>query len=66
MKCSITVHTLSYAVAVWLHLSVCFAVRQHFNHGDYLQGTGGLLLTNLISQDSVPNKAGFYQEIYSQ
>lgn len=56
----LTVHTLSFAVAVWLHQSFCFQVRQYFNCGDYLQGTVELLLTNLISQDSVPDKAGFF------
>lgn len=36
MKGSVIVHTLSYTMAVCLHLSFCFAVRQYFNGGDYL------------------------------
>jgi len=36
MKGSITVHTLSYATAVCLHISFCFTVRQYFKGGDYL------------------------------
>jgi hypothetical protein len=58
MKGSITIHTPSYAVAVWLHLSFYFAVRGLF------VGEIRLLLKNLTLQDSVPDKAGFYQEIY--
>jgi len=38
MKGGITVHTLSYAVAVWLHLSFWFAVRQYFNCGVVCSG----------------------------
>jgi hypothetical protein len=38
MKGSITLHTLSYAVAVWLHLSFCFTVRQYFNGGVICRG----------------------------